>query len=693
MRMRVYVIIVAAVGALSFQAGVKAARGADAAVTASIVKSEEMNQKASWLKRYLLGDSRGQAPFSFTYGGKPFDELLKTGPKSVETQALDEARTEHMVTWADAKTGLRLRCVVVEYADFPIVEWTLYVKNTGKADTPIIADVQALDIRVPSAEYTLHRTVGDGVAGMYSPDPIQLSPGDEKRFAPDGGRPCSSEFPYFNIEKPGSGMIFAIGWPGQWAAKFSRNAAGELRVIAGQELTHFKLLPGEELRSPMIVCEFWQGDHAHAQNIWRRWMIEHCLPKPNGKPVVPQMNVCNGNQYGLWGITEANQNAWIDRYREEGIDYDYWWCDLGWFSANTTTYIFNALYDPKPAEFPNGLKSLSDYLHKHKIKLIAWFEPEHYYPGPGNWICDHHPEWLLKAPPGHENEINQGMPLKNRTVLNLGDPEALKWVTNNIDRVIREQGIDLYRHDFNIEPLMFWRAADTPDRQGVTEIKYVTGFLAFFDELLRRHPGMLIDNCASGGRRNDVETLRRSIPLLRSDTWGEPVGQQCQTYGLANWIPFWGTGIIYDDPKGVAYIFRSQMGPSFSSGWDITPKGDYDYLRKLLAQWRSVRGHILYGDYYPLTPYSASNDAWMAWQYDRPELGEGVVQAFRRDKSPLESQMFKLRRLEPETVYVVTDLDQGDPTEMTGRELCEKGLPIVIKAQPGAVIVTYKKRP
>ncbi len=31
---------------------------------------------------------------------------------------------------------------------------------------------------------------------------------------------------------------------------------------------------------------------------------------------------------------------------------------------------------------------------------------------------------------------------------------------------IREWGIDCYRHDANIAPLEFWRAADAPDRQG-----------------------------------------------------------------------------------------------------------------------------------------------------------------------------------------------------------------------------------
>ena len=69
------------------------------------------------------------------------------------------------------------------------------------------------------------------------------------------------------------------------------------------------------------------------------------------------------------------------------------------------------------------------------------------------------------------------------------------------------------------------------------------GFLDYWDELRRRHPDMLIDTCASGGRRNDLETLRRAVPLLRSDLILEPTAQQNHTYGIASWIPFYGTGI------------------------------------------------------------------------------------------------------------------------------------------------------
>jgi hypothetical protein len=67
------------------------------------------------------------------------------------------------------------------------------------------------------------------------------------------------------------------------------------------------------------------------------------------------------------------------------------------------------------------------------------------------------------------------------------------------------------------DPLPYWRANDAPDRQGMAEIRHVEGLYEFWNDLLRRHPGLVIDNCASGGRRIDLETISRSIPLWRSD--------------------------------------------------------------------------------------------------------------------------------------------------------------------------------
>ena len=63
-------------------------------------------------------------------------------------------------------------------------------------------------------------------------------------------------------------------------------------------------------------------------------------------------------------------------------------------------------------------------------------------------------------------------------------------------------------------------------------------------------------------------------------------------------------------------------------GCDMRNEGqDFDLLRRTVEQFRQIEPYLL-GDYYALTPYSLAKDACMAWQFNRPEMGEGVVQAF-----------------------------------------------------------------
>jgi alpha-galactosidase len=118
---------------------------------------------------------------------------------------------------------------------------------------------------------------------------------------------------------------------------------------------------------------------------------------------------------------------------------------------------------------------------------------------------------------------------------------------------------------------------------------------------------------------------------------------------------------------------------------------DYDLARKLFAQLKEISPDYL-GDFYPLTPYSLSNNAWLAWQYDRPEADQGVIQAFRRPESKVEAAQFKLRGLEARTHYTVTDLDRPEDSKTyTGEQLMHQGLTINITDEPGAVVLTYKK--
>ena len=54
-------------------------------------------------------------------------------------------------------------------------------------------------------------------------------------------------------------------------------------------------------------------------------------------------------------------------------------------------------------------------------------------------------------------------------------------------------------------------------RRGMNEAGYVRGLYELWDSVRNSHPNLIIDNCASGGRRHDLETMTRSIPLWPSD--------------------------------------------------------------------------------------------------------------------------------------------------------------------------------
>ena len=93
-------------------------------------------------------------------------------------------------------------------------------------------------------------------------------------------------------------------------------------------------------------------------------------------------------------------------------------------------------------------------------------------------------------------------------------------------------------------------------------MRHVEGYLHFWDELLKRHPNLMIDTCASGGRRLDLETLRRSVSLWTSDDSTIPEDNQSHELGVAAWMPYYGSGIACDTP----YEIRSGLFPFISFG-------------------------------------------------------------------------------------------------------------------------------
>jgi alpha-galactosidase len=71
-------------------------------------------------------------------------------------------------------------------------------------------------------------------------------------------------------------------------------------------------------------------------------------------------------------------------------------------------------------------------------------------------------------------------------------------------------------------------------------------------------------------------------------------------------------------------------------------------------------------------------DEWMVWQYDRPERGEGIVQAFRQDSWEIFTKTFYLRGLNPVSQYEVTNLDLTGSVKVSGKDIMQTGLVVEI---------------
>ncbi len=617
-------------------------------------------------------------PFSFVYDGKASETFLHSWQRKTEGRRLAD-RVEYLTSWTDPRTGLKVSATTIAFKDFPAVDWVLRLENTGAEDSPMVEKVRALDILLrTSAEQplVLDQSNGDDCSTRsFLPSERALKPGERLALAPVGGRSSNGTLPLFNLQCGEEGFFTAIGWTGQWSAALDRQSGGATRLAAGMELTHLRLHPGEAIRTPRIMLLRWSGERIDAHNTFRRLLLSHYLPQLDGRPVALAIAAQTFNRTGGQGYwaTEAGQIAAAAVNQRLGCDT--LWFDAGWFEGNFPDGVGN--WFPKPKEFPHGLRPVGDACQKLGLKFLVWYEPERV--AKGTQLARIHPEFIL---PAQKAQDAGGL-------FNLGDPQARRWLTDLLVKQIADFNIHTYRNDFNIDPLPFWRQNDPPDRQGISEIRYVEGLYALWDELRARFPGMYLDDCASGGRRIDLETIMRSVVQTRSDTGctpGRSEWDQCQTYGLSLYLPLHAT-IGWDVG---AYECRSSATCGFCGEWDILNKSfPLDQARASVAEMKTNRKYW-YGDFYPLTPCTLAADVWIAWQLHRADLDEGLVLAFRRKDCPQPTLQVKLRGLKPERSYTVTFIDDerhGTVKTMNSRELASVALGL--PAPRSSLVVRY----
>ena len=640
--------------------------------------------------------------FGFQLAGQPFDPGDTTWSRTERIENRSDGVTATCTQYRHGPSGLVVEEERLAFADSPAMEWVLHFRNEGAGESPVISAIQPLDVTFRQADacvpidqtakarktdFILHFMRG-GISGAedYRPYLEYLGTIGRPAFSlsAKGGRSSNQHLPFFNLQcGETTGVICAIGWSGQWRAGFDITAPHTLRLRAGMETAELSLHPGECIRTPRMVLLPWEGDCIDGNNLWRRFLARHhTLPLRGDRPL-PQTWADTFFTFNSgYDVTTANQKDSMSAAARMGIETLV--VDAGWYECTKQWWDGVGNWTPRDATFPDGIRPMTEHGQTQGIGFGLWFEPERVYRDTQLWR--EHPEWCLGLPEGQDQA---------QRLLNLGLPEVQEWLLALIEGYIA-QGLTWFRHDFNIDPLAFWQAADAPDRKGMTEIRYMEGLYRVYDELHRRHPDLLIEGCASGGRRLDLETISRNHGYWATDMMcGTPEPMQAHIWGFNHYLPANLHNTVLreqnapvEDTPANRYRFFSFLGGAPCCCFDVRdPAWNETLGRKWIDLFKSIR-HLTLGDYYPLTEYSLSRETWTGYQFHRPDLGEGLVAVFRRPESPYPAARFRLRGMAPHDRYEWRELFTGATETRSGQALMD-GVNIALAHQPDMALYRY----
>jgi len=620
-------------------------------------------------------------PFSFHYDDRDSRSLLPEWSKEQRAGKRDGQHTTRATVWRDSVTGLQVTCSSTCYDDYPAVEWILSFENTGSADTPIIENIQVLDwtLRAPregTAPYRLHRVNGAPANPTdFEPAEATVDPSHPQLLSAGGGRSSNRDFPFFTVETGAGAYVIAIGWSGQWAAGVTCTDDRELHVTAGQERTRFRLHPGESVRTPRVLILHGDESAEACHAAFRQLVYRHYAARRGGEHPVPVLfcNTCATRGGGWLNECNAeNQISLIRAYAPLGLEALI--TDAGWFEGGWPAGAGN--WTPRKDAYPQGMRPVAEAARDRGLIYGLWFEPERVMAGSA--LHREHPEWLLAAGDGPQETY----------LANFGLQAVQDHFFNMVRGFMELPGFRVYRQDFNLDPLPYWRHADAPDREGITEIRYVEGLYAFWDRIASAWPDSLREECASGGRRIDLETVMRMHIHQKSDYWFDNEVDQASLWALSQYLP--NSVISVAVARMDDYSFHSVLPASVCLGW-IADAPDFDRARatRLVERYRGVR-HLLVGAWYPLTPWSRDTSRWLASQYHRPDLDEGLILAFRRANCADERLTIRCRAVDADATYHLRCESTGQQREVTGRILRE-GFDLTLPAGPASELIVYRR--
>jgi len=263
---------------------------------------------------------------------------------------------------------------------------------------------------------------------------------------------------------------------------------------------------------------------------------------------------------------EAKMRELVDVAAQVGVERVV--LDDGWFHSRRNDRAGLGDWVIDSAVWPNGLTPIIEYINSKGIEFGLWFEGE--MVNPDSDLYRTHPEWIL-----HEGD--RVPPLwRHQLVLDLGHEDAYKHVLEQTSAVLATHNIVYIKWDHN-------RVLVDAGHLGVAGVRRQTqAIYRLFAELKKRHPGLEIESCASGGARIDLGVIGpthghqtgRTLELsMRATTalfghagieWNITQATQEERKNLATWAAYYkdnrallhsGKSVRVDYPDDHGYLY------------------------------------------------------------------------------------------------------------------------------------------
>jgi alpha-galactosidase len=508
------------------------------------------------------------------------------------------------------------------------------------------------------------------------------------------GRSSNKDLPLFLVsdEADEGGLAFVVGYSGNVVSSITREVDYQ-SVVVTASIKDFQLrLPvGETVRLGSVLVVPYEGDSITGKNVLRRVLREEICPRlvhPDGLPGVPYVH-----WFGIEShFTAESLLREVDAVAALGAET--FEADGAVFQQGTHPHYGAGNWGVENQEkFPEGLLAFANRVRERGLRFGLWFEPETVEEG--TLLHREHPEWLIRRSAPHDK----------RHQLDFGNPEAVDFITRMIGDLIEKYGVKWSRMDSNLNPDAYWSTIADAGERGLRELRHWQGLYRFLDALRERFPDLHIEGCSSGGRRIDLEMLKRSHCFWISDNTNFPATIHQHIGGANHFLPshllhmevvkyplFPQKVRPYDqvgDETFTDFWLVTLMGGLFGLGGPVSeyPPPVHEKFRLFLSKYKELRKNLM-GDFYPLLPQPSTSSDWDAWQFHNPATDHGQVMVFKMRGSRANRNV-PLRGLNAQKSYRLSSFPESKEFVVSGAELMSEGVATSLPHPDSAQLFSY----